>query len=322
MHKFTKMNKIIFPLIGIIVMLLFFAETYSSESSQDFLLGNSDVFMYYDNRYCSTPSLLQLEYGRSKNSEGNYFDNNLDTINGLKHKEYSAVWKNFQDFTCFNMCIGLYIDTIFPSMTVKRIMLEKVDSVLTEGILYDMSENELISLKSQRIHIPDSLQSFLTLWEWNFDRCTKVYNSKATSINYNQILDSRGCVVCHRIYEDPRWATYILECSVNSHGSCGCGSSADYITIDKNTGHILSKADILSDSNIGQILEILPIEYRKVATAKRATPCSWWDNNGEGLFNQSNGVALVNEGILIYFVPYNIGCGAEGQYNIIIPINR
>lgn len=29
-------------------------------------------------------------------------------------------------------------------------------------------------------------------------------------------------------------------------------------------------------------------------------------------------IAYVNDGILIYYQPYVAGCGAEGQYNIII----
>lgn len=268
------------------------------------------IFSNYSERYHGTESLMGLDYGREKDSNGNYICNDLDTINGLLHKEYASVWRNSEDSTCFNMCIGVYLDTIFPSIAVKRIMLEKVDSAMTEGMRYDLPKDELISLKSQKLH-PESIQNFLKVWGWNFERWTKVYNFKAADIKCNQILDSRGCVVCHKIYEDPRWATYILESSVDYHGSCGCNSSANYITIDKHSGQILAKEDVLSEPSIYGIFEKLPLEYMDAASKKGVTPNSGWDKNGKELFNKSDGVALLNEGLLVYFAPYSIGCGAE-----------
>ena len=32
-----------------------------------------------------------------------------------------------------------------------------------------------------------------------------------------------------------------------------------------------------------------------------------------------NGRAMIREGLVIYYHPYEIGCGAEGQYNAVIP---
>lgn len=262
----------------------------------------------------STFSLLDLFYGMDCTDGGVYYDEVLDTIKGLLHKEFLAEWRNVEENICFNMSIGLYLDCEFSSLAAKRIMLEKVDSALTAGMYYDLPENERSSLKSQKIIIPDSIPQFLDLWEKNFNHWTDVNNGSSPSIDF-KIPDSRGCVVCHRIYEDSRWVTYILETSVSYHGSNGCPSSADYVTIDKSNGHILSKNDILSDVCIQEIYRMLPIEYFKAAKAIGFTPSATSD--GEALFRQSDGVALINEGLLIYFYPYTIGCGAEGQYNII-----
>ncbi len=41
-------------------------------------------------------------------------------------------------------------------------------------------------------------------------------------------------------------------------------------------------------------------------------------STGEALIERADGAAFVGGGILFYFHPYNIGCGAEGQYNIVI----
>ena len=48
----------------------------------------------------------------------------------------------------------------------------------------------------------------------------------------------------------------------------------------------------------------------------------WTDNHSweqECICNQFNGIALVQEGVVVYYHPYQIGCGAEGQFNSLIP---
>lgn len=280
---------------------------------------NSSLFEDYSNRDSATHTLLDLFCGmEGEYYQGKYHDNELDTIKDLMCREYLSVWKNVEDTTCFNMSIGLYIDKKFPSLLAKRIMLEKIDSVLPKGMYGDLPEYESISLKSQNFHIPDSVFLFLDLWEFNFNRLTKEYNAKAPSITFNQVRDSRGCVVCRKLYEDSRWITYILESSISYHGSCGCPSSADYVTIDKVNGHILSKSDLYSDSCINKIYDQIRVKYVMAAKTKRVSPIPILD--GETLMEKANGVALINEGLLIYFHPYNIGCGGEEQYNLILPI--
>ena len=277
------------------------------------------LFENYANRDNTTHTMLDLFYGMNQDSSGNYYDSELDRIDSLLYKEYRSEWKNSEDTTSFIMSIGLYIDKEFPCDVAKRIMLAKVDSVLTEGMTYDLPENELISLKSQMLTIPDSVSLFLKLWNYNFNRCTKIYNMNSPAIEYHPILNSRGCVVCHRIYEDAKLVTYILESSVSYHGSSGCPSVADYITINKHTGHILSKDDILHESKLKTVYNQLPFVYEDNAKRKGFTPHTAYE--GEGLLRRADGVALINEGLLVYYHPYNLGCGAEGQYNLIVPLN-
>ena len=35
-----------------------------------------------------------------------------------------------------------------------------------------------------------------------------------------------------------------------------------------------------------------------------------------------SGIALVEEGVLFYFLPYTIGYGYEGQYNVVLPYKQ
>ncbi len=73
--------------------------------------------------------------------------------------------------------------------------------------------------------------------------------------------------------------------------------------------------DIVTAETKDKIASSLYLEYCKEAATKGFTP---GDITGEYLIEKANGIALVNERILFFFHPYNIGCGAEGQYNLII----
>jgi len=35
-----------------------------------------------------------------------------------------------------------------------------------------------------------------------------------------------------------------------------------------------------------------------------------------------DGIAIIPEGVIVYYHPYAIGSGAEGQYNALIPVNE
>ena len=59
-------------------------------------------------------------------------------------------------------------------------------------------------------------------------------------------------------------------------------------------------------------------QYEKAAASKGFEAN---DNyTGDKLISERDGIALLDEGVLIYFHPYKIGIGAEGQYNLIIPV--
>ena len=38
------------------------------------------------------------------------------------------------------------------------------------------------------------------------------------------------------------------------------------------------------------------------------------------LLTGADGCAIINEGLMFYYLPYHIGCGAEGEYNLVLPI--
>ena len=39
---------------------------------------------------------------------------------------------------------------------------------------------------------------------------------------------------------------------------------------------------------------------------------------GQELIDCADGCAIVNEGVMLYYRPYSVGCGAAGEYNLIL----
>ena len=103
--------------------------------------------------------------------------------------------------------------------------------------------------------------------------------------------------------------------SVDYHSSCGCPSSADYYTINKQSGEIFNLSKFLAQFKRSDITALIRREYENEAKAKGFTPSNF---TGSELLDKANGIAKINEGMILYFHPYNIGCGAEGQYNLVL----
>lgn len=266
---------------------------------------------------CTRTSLLDLFYGMQQDSNGVYCDSVLDTIPGLLHKEYVRLWRFNDGVGYFKMMMGIYLDEQFPNATVRDAILTKLDSIIPrtfDGDVEDSDDAISKSILKHRVISKQSAHDFLNSWEGVFDELTKIkgYHSEEKG---GEGIGSRGCSVCHKIYEDAEWATYIIELSFDFHCSCGCPSFADYCTINKQTGKVLTIPDVMAQYDRSDIEPLLADAYKSEAALRDILDDRY---SGEELIDQANGVAIINEGILFYFHPYTIGGGYEGQYNLII----
>lgn len=97
--------------------------------------------------------------------------------------------------------------------------------------------------------------------------------------------------------------------------SCGNKEKTSWFTVNRETGKELSLYDIIDKQRIK--------EFNKLLIKHLCNREGYWiDNHSweqESICNQFNGIALVQEGVVVYYHPYQIGCGAEGQFNSLIP---
>lgn len=101
--------------------------------------------------------------------------------------------------------------------------------------------------------------------------------------------------------------------------SNGDTTQQSWFTIDRATGKELTFGDIV-DSRRRE-------EFNQLLIAHLCNWTGYWKDNedaspverAEYVCENFNGIALVPEGVVVYYHPYSIGCGAEGQYNSLIP---
>lgn len=102
----------------------------------------------------------------------------------------------------------------------------------------------------------------------------------------------------------------MIQGSFDWNGSNGCCTSSEYYTYD-NKGRRLKYYDIFRPNTKSEVLKLLKKQY-KLQSRDGFADYKWTTND------IGNNLALVKEGVLFYYVPYSIGCGAEGQYNLIL----
>lgn len=134
---------------------------------------------------------------------------------------------------------------------------------------------------------------------------------------YWKMYAGRVCIVTHKVFENDSLVTYIVESSVDYNGSSGCPSSASYYTYRKSDGYLFTTADLTAGYTENQLEDVLDQVYDDLMKSRgREYTHEVLSNNV--LSTRMDGCAIIEEGLLVYYHPYNIGGSAEGQYNLII----
>ena len=262
--------------------------------------------------------LLELFYGMNYDSLTNsYVDLVLDDIPGLKHYEYDKVWyySGGEDYNIsWPTRIGLYIDSIIPQKIWTN-MQPILNKNFAENISYDFPFDTIY--KNEIAEMVETPSDYAKKWENLINKFSETTKPTLPDSVYKEILPLRVCGVIHKIFEDKEWETYLIEFSVSFHGGCGCPSNADYISFNKSDGHQLTETEILAKYDKAALRAHLDKEFNKAKIRKGYDPLGGPSLYTDKLFGAS-GVAFIENGVLIYYQPYVAGCGAEGQYNIII----
>ena len=120
------------------------------------------------------------------------------------------------------------------------------------------------------------------------------------------------------VWQKRRFHTFLVTAWYDWN-SCGANMACSYVTVDASTGKEVTYASLIRQSDEPK-LSALMLKYLRnesegwVENAARVT-----DYQAEQLISLMDGCALLKEGLLIYYYPYTIGCGADGEFIAIIP---
>ena len=104
--------------------------------------------------------------------------------------------------------------------------------------------------------------------------------------------------------------------------SCGDNTTRSWFTIDKKTGRQLELCDIIKDDRMQDFAYLM---------MKHLTNWDgpWLDDHHDVreydltyYLKKCSGCALVTEGGVVYYHPYEMGCGADGQFNSLVPYDE
>lgn len=102
--------------------------------------------------------------------------------------------------------------------------------------------------------------------------------------------------------------------------SCGDNTRESYFSVDLNTGKVATLADFVPESRWQELAGIMLKHLRNGnGNLWRHPDFDWVPSDSLALLKDMNGCALIREGLIIYYYPYEIGCGADGQFNAVIP---
>lgn len=102
--------------------------------------------------------------------------------------------------------------------------------------------------------------------------------------------------------------------------SCGDNTRESYYSVDLKTGKVATLDDFIPESKWQELAEIMLKHLRNGnGDLWRHPDFDWVPSDSLALLKDMSGCALIREGLIFYYYPYEIGCGADGQFNAVIP---
>lgn len=274
-----------------------------------------------DDNTAETPMELFLGMDYDENYSYMGSDSLLYRFPGLIMVENDALWYHDDeedDFHIkFRFSMGLYIDKEYPSEAIFRRMEGAIDSALVFGMEPYSGMDNKPAFRLRESNKPQNAREILDFGSQVFDMYTQQKKARKPESSYEQIPEGRWCLVAHKVYDKGDQATYMVVVSYDINGSNGCPSQALYWTFDKKTGSLLQSKDVIAKYNKEDLKSQLWNAYYETCK-QRGYDEDMITLDPENLLSGVSGCAIINEGILFYYLPYSIGSGAEGEYYLVL----
>lgn len=101
--------------------------------------------------------------------------------------------------------------------------------------------------------------------------------------------------------------------------SCGNNARESWWTVDATSGKLLSLSDFILPDKLDTLAALMMPRLINDKDSFILDQYPYKPEEYTGILQRANGCALIHEGLVFYFYPYNLGSGADGQYEAVIP---
>lgn len=101
--------------------------------------------------------------------------------------------------------------------------------------------------------------------------------------------------------------------------SCGNNARESFWTVDATTGNLLTLSDFILPNKMEDLAVLM---MQRLVNGSGEYLVRQYDYDSlefMGVLQRADGSALIPEGLIIYFYPYNLSSGADGEYEAVIP---
>ena len=101
--------------------------------------------------------------------------------------------------------------------------------------------------------------------------------------------------------------------------SCGNNARESWWTVDATSGKLLGLSDFILPEKLDTLASLMMRRLINGSSEFILDQSQYKPEEYLGILQRADGCALIPEGLVFYFYPYNLGCGADGQYEAVIP---
>ena len=101
--------------------------------------------------------------------------------------------------------------------------------------------------------------------------------------------------------------------------SCGNNTRESWWTVNAKTGKLLTLDDMVRQEKKDSLSTLMMAQLVKGRGELYAEQYAEASRNKLEVLSRADGSALTSEGLVIYFYPYNLSFGSDGQYKAVIP---
>jgi hypothetical protein len=104
--------------------------------------------------------------------------------------------------------------------------------------------------------------------------------------------------------------------------SCGNNARESWWTVDATTGNLMTLDDMVLPEMRDSLSTLMMPRLINGKGEYLVRLYDFYTLDDKDVLPLANGCALIPEGLIIYFYPYNLGCGADGEFEAVIPYNK